>query len=292
LFLCVISLFSATVTGLVIAAEVSDSDVVDVTAVVPGIVTPPGGGSSGGSGSQAQQATVILTGNSFPGSKLTLLKDGLITTTLVANNDGTFQITINNLNFGNYQLSLIAEDSTGISSSPHVINVSAFSTTPYIYGNIVLPPTIAISNLSIQMGSSFKVYGFAAPGSTVNLEIPGIANLGSSIANASGYYEITTVANRAPNTYFLRTKANFNGFDSLYSKPVQITYFAGQGQPTPPSQYSTCVDYNKDGKVNLIDFSILLFWFNKPSPPNSIDCNGDAAINIKDFSILMYFWTG
>jgi hypothetical protein len=52
------------------------------------------------------------------------------------------------------------------------------------------------------------------------------------------------------------------------------------------------VDYNGDGRVDLVDFSILIFWFNKDSIPAHIDCNGDGVADIVDFSIVTYYWTG
>lgn len=48
-------------------------------------------------------------------------------------------------------------------------------------------------------------------------------------------------------------------------------------------------DYNKDGKVNIIDLSILLSNWKKTAP--SYDLNGDSSITIFDFSILLSNWT-
>ena len=45
-------------------------------------------------------------------------------------------------------------------------------------------------------------------------------------------------------------------------------------------------------KVNIVDFSITAFWYNRPSPPPAIDLNKDGKVNLVDFSILAYYWTG
>jgi hypothetical protein len=50
-------------------------------------------------------------------------------------------------------------------------------------------------------------------------------------------------------------------------------------------------DVNCDGKVNLVDLSILLYWYKNPIPPASVDLNKDGVVNIVDFSILVYRWT-
>lgn len=53
-----------------------------------------------------------------------------------------------------------------------------------------------------------------------------------------------------------------------------------------------CADPNQDNRVDLVDFSILIFWFEKPNVPPHIDCNGDSTANLTDFSIMAYYWTG
>jgi hypothetical protein len=50
-------------------------------------------------------------------------------------------------------------------------------------------------------------------------------------------------------------------------------------------------DLNNDNRVDLVDFSILLF--NWGVPEDSIaDLNKDGKVDLVDFSILLYWWTG
>lgn len=293
--LAIVSIFSyQDVISTLLAQTVVDSDEVDISAVVPG-VTPPGGG-GGSSGSGSNQNSVTISGYTFPNAKLTLLKDGQIATTLIANNSGSFTIVVNGLNPGTYQFAVYAEDRDGITSSPYVVNVVVASNQGYSYNGVVIPPTILASPTSVQAGQPVAVYGYAPPGSTVSVEVPGQHFFGSTVADASGFYRYEVRANLSSGSYFFRSRAQVGAVSSLYSKPIAIQYYVvGQQPPSPPpppSPYATCVDYNRDGRVNLIDFSILLYWFNKINPPREIDCNGDNRIDIKDFSILMYFWTG
>lgn len=286
LFLCAASML--VVTGVLAQSTVSDQDDLDISAVVP-TNAPPGGGSGG----SHQYATVSLNGFSFPGAKLTLLKDGVVTTILVANNDGTFHITINNLNIGNYQFSIYAEDPQGVTSSPYVINIPIFSIHVYPVNGIIIPPTLRLDPQVVQAGQGFNARGYVAPGAIVTLEIPGNQTLGTAVADSAGLYTIAARASLPPGTYQLRSKAQLNGAYSYYSRPVDLTIYApGQLPPRPPTPLGLCVDYNKDGRVNLTDFSILLFWFGQSPVPPNIDCNADKLINMKDFSILMYYWTG
>lgn len=50
-------------------------------------------------------------------------------------------------------------------------------------------------------------------------------------------------------------------------------------------------DFNCDGRVNLIDFSILLFNWGTPSNLKT-DLSNDGKITITDFSIMLFYWTG
>jgi len=64
--------------------------------------------------------------------------------------------------------------------------------------------------------------------------------------------------------------------------------------PTPEEPVCSGADFNKDGIVNSVDFSILLyFWKTQPPFRNAcVDINKDAQVNSVDFSILLYQWGG
>ena len=48
-------------------------------------------------------------------------------------------------------------------------------------------------------------------------------------------------------------------------------------------------DLNGDGKVNLVDLSILLFHLGKFNV--EYDCNSDNKVDFIDISIMFYYWT-
>lgn len=52
----------------------------------------------------------------------------------------------------------------------------------------------------------------------------------------------------------------------------------------------TC-DFNNDGFCNIVDLSILLYWYGKTGPQIArYDLNSDKKIDLKDISILFYHW--
>jgi len=78
--------------------------------------------------------------------------------------------------------------------------------------------------------------------------------------------------------------------------------------PTPrltPPPFLAIADLNADGRINLIDASILFYWWAKPVTPYALaaisktsfdfaspDINNDTKVDIIDLSILLYYWTG
>ncbi|MFA6417090.1 MAG: fibronectin type III domain-containing protein, partial [Patescibacteria group bacterium] len=57
---------------------------------------------------------------------------------------------------------------------------------------------------------------------------------------------------------------------------------------------TTCIgaDFNHDGKVNSVDFSIMLAFWKTTAPFKNVcvDINSDKQVNSVDFSILLYQW--
>ena len=51
-------------------------------------------------------------------------------------------------------------------------------------------------------------------------------------------------------------------------------------------------DVNSDTKINLVDFSILAYWYKRESPPTNVDLNADGKIDLVDLSIMAFYWTG
>jgi hypothetical protein len=91
-------------------------------------------------------------------------------------------------------------------------------------------------------------------------------------------------------TYKIRAKAKQLTGLLLETNFSDYTFYGvGQAADVPLNP-----DLNRDGKVNLTDFSILLFWWGgnggNSNPP--ADINRDGKVNLTDFSILLFNWTG
>lgn len=69
------------------------------------------------------------------------------------------------------------------------------------------------------------------------------------------------------------------------------TYIGGIGGIQVP-----CIppkgDINRDCRVNLIDLSVMAYWWERPLPPITVDLNRNGLIDMADFSVLVFYWTG
>lgn len=285
LFVASLGLFAATLTAM------SSSETLQITAVVE----ESNNQTSGGMATEVDRSTVSLSGYAPPLAKITLLIDGAVATNLIANSDGTFQITLNNVVFGYYQYGIIVEDANGIVSSATIINANVYSSEPLIYSNIVVTPTIDSSSITVETNQYFVVQGYTVPGATVYIGLPNQTPLATAIADSTGYYQVQIQASFGAGIYSLSAFVSFNGLTSDFSKPLQLLFYDPyniEQSLIPPEQLASCVDVNRDTRVGLVDFSILLYWYGVSNPDEDIDCNKDRIIDITDFSILMYFWTG
>lgn len=97
--------------------------------------------------------------------------------------------------------------------------------------------------------------------------------------------------------------SSFSSF-ALFGTPIPPTPPPTQPQPPsgggssgffflPPKKpvSLSAVDFNNDGRINIQDFSILLYHVNQKPAPASYDLNSDGKIDIIDISILLYHWT-
>ncbi len=73
-------------------------------------------------------------------------------------------------------------------------------------------------------------------------------------------------------------------------KMIAGTVFCPKSSPTPsPTATSVVADLNADGKVNLLDFNLLLRDFGKTGSSGFIkaDITNDGIVNLFDFNVLL-----
>ena len=281
-----------------------------------GASTASGGGSGGGGGSgsgpssgsdgdggglegtnkpyQSGDGEVIITGYAFPRSTVVSLVDGKVAKQTTSDGAGAFSITLDAIARGAYSFGVYGIDKNGVKSSTFATTFTVTGGRASTLSNINVMPSIKVTPNPVDPNSTVTVSGYTIPEAVVTIENQtdkssvGLKTF-TATSDGNGAWSVAISTDGfAKGTYKVRAKAkqdvgvstNFSGYT-----------FYGVGETVAVTRNS---DLNRDGKVNLTDFSILLFWWNtaggNSNPP--ADINGDGKVSLTDFSILIFNWTG
>ncbi|MFZ2253550.1 MAG: DUF4215 domain-containing protein [Minisyncoccia bacterium] len=252
-----------------------------------------GGGSSGGGGSDTAlgDTQISIQGKAYPNATVTILIDGVSVGTVRTNSKGEFTFNVG-AEPGTASLGFWANDSSGTRSL--TVNTT-FDVTQGAVTNlngILIPPTIRTQNATVNPGEIIILQGQTVPNANVEVSIDNGKKTLTTVADSSGNWTVPfDTSTVSVNTHTVKARFNL-GQSALKSESTygtSISLFVGvEGKATSNS------DLNRDGKVNLIDFSILIFWWGTPggnsNPPADINQNG--KVGLEDFSILLFNWTG
>lgn len=248
---------------------------------------PPGGGGGGGWIPPPEETKVIIKGKAYPGAKVTFLQDGSFIVTRNADNLANFETEITDITPGLWTFSLWAEDNQGRKSITFSFTVNIIAKMTTTISGIFLPPTIELSKVNLQKGETLDVYGQTAPESEVSTHVESPELIKETKANEEGeWLQGINTGILGEGMHTSRAKAvSPEGLASSFSR--LLTFYVGD---IIPGIICPNADFNGDGRVNLVDFSILLYWWGKPNP--CVDQNQDGIVNFPDFSIMLYYWTG
>lgn len=273
---------------LAISGEVSATPVSAGPTPTPTPTNPPSGGGGGG-GTQAPPTGVAVSGRAYPLSKVTLLKDGQVAMTTIAGPDANFNISLTNLSGGNYMFSVFGEDSKGSYSTSFTFPLYITLGTVTQIGGIFIAPTIDVDKSEVKRGENIAIFGQSAPQSevtiAVNSETESFVKTQSDKSGAYLYNFDTSPLELGQ--HLTKAKASFEGQISPFGKSVS---FAVGTKTVAGNKKCGIGDLNCDGRVNLVDFSIMLYWWKKPNIIADLNANG--VVDLPDFSIMLYWWTG
>lgn len=239
--------------------------------------------------SPVKETKVILQGIVYPEASITVLVDGRVVTIVKADAQANFKVELTTLTAGVYTFGLRAEDKEGRESITFSFTVTVSHKMTTTIGGIFIPPTIELEKTFLRKGEILNILGQTAPQSelSIHIESPEKTIIKKTVADDQGKW-----------SYSLDTLELEEGFYSVKTKSVSleelISDFSkilefGLGKEII-EKLCPEADLNKDGKVDLIDFSILLYWWGTNDACS--DQNQDGIVNLQDFSIMMYYWTG
>ena len=252
-----------------------------------------GGGSreSGGSSKELGDTQVSVVGQTFPRATVNIILDSDSVGSVKADGNGRFEFATN-ASPGTVSLGFWVTDSSAVRS---ITFNTTFDVTQGAITNVAgiyIPPTISVNDAAVNVGDIVIFKGQTIPNATVQVQIGNASQTQTTTSDAAGNWTLTySTAGLKAAEYAIKARSLVSGnsvtSESGFSTTLRLAVGVN-GQPGTPS------DLNTDGSINLIDFSILIFWWQTDggnSDP-SADINGNGRVSIEDFSILLFNWTG
>ena len=257
---------------------------------------PPSGGNGGGAAFTGiipvrAQTRVVLEGKAYPSASVNVLKDGTVVGVVLADFNANFIYETSDVTAGATTFGFWATDSLGLRSITYTTTFQVSQNAVTTVSNVFLPPTIDLKSRKIRTSDLIEAFGETAPVAKVSLYVDKEKNPRTTATSSSaGLWGVSASALGLQDEAFHSVKAIFEQFgtgdQSKSGFSQALNFYVGQRDVATPKNG----DLNGDGKVNLVDFSILLFHFG--TDREIADLNSDGRVNLTDFSILLFNWTG
>jgi hypothetical protein len=259
------------------------------------------GNSGGGTGVYTPvsppETKIVLTGKTYPQSSVVLLKDGQVASKTIAEINGNFNMQLSGLSDATYIFSLYGEDNKATSSSSFVFPVKMIQGETKIIDNIFIAPTITTNKNEVKIGDNITISGQSVPQSDITIIVDSEEEVLNEVKTGdNGNYSFnldTSLLEKGD--YYVKSRASLNEKNSSYSKSIK--FIVGDSNVVLPIQTSSKGDVSCDGRVSLVDFSVVAYWYKKPlnqsfSIIEKEKLNGDGKIDLVDFSIVAFYWKG
>ena len=236
-----------------------------------------------------EETKVVLEGKAYPEALITVLVDGKVFTLVTADSEANFRVELTNLTAGNYTFGFWAEDKEGRKSITFSFGATVSPQMTTVINNLLIPPTVEFEKTSINKGETLNISGQTVPQGEVIIyfELAEETIVRKTIANDKGEWNYSFDTSELEEGFY-SVKAKTLSSEDLTSSFSNVLKF-GVGKELVEGLCPR-TDFNKDEEVNLVDFSILLYWWGRYNA--CVDQNQDGIVDLYDFSILMYYWTG
>ncbi len=234
------------------------------------------------------ETNVTIRGTAYPSATVTILKDGEVVRVVEADSSGDFEMSLVDQTPGITTYGFWALDRANRRSITYAATFQVVQNAMTTLAGILIPPTLTVTPDRTAPGGTVAFEGSAAPDSELYAFVDSqedperAAVLGSGAWSiAYGTATLTPETTHTVRAQYIRKQSELkSGFSQL------VTFFVGNGTPSD----GVTADLNKDGAIDLTDFSILLFNWNTNTA--SSDINGDGVVSLPDFSIMLFNWTG
>jgi len=261
-------------------------------------VSDSGGGGGGGGAGGGAITGVIFSGRAYPLSRINLLRDGVIAVSTLAGPDAKFFISIAGISPGSYTFSVTGQDSNGIQSKALSFPLTLTTGVSTRIGGLFLAPTLAVDKKEVRQGDNIAIFGQTSPESTVTIVVSSShEHFRQTAADDNGVflYNFDT-APLERGSHETKAKAATEGEISEFGHTVAFRV-GDQNIENVDFGCPARGDLNDDCRVNLVDFSIAVFWYENTlselfRATETAKLNGDGVVDLVDFSIMAFYWTG
>lgn len=278
--------------------NVCKQEIAPTASGTPAVPPPPPSGGGGGFGvrdgnvSIKNPTKVVIDGKAYPAAYVHVLQDGKQIGVVPATQKGDFHFEVSDITPGPTIFAFWAEDSKKTRSITLTTTFQVIQNAVTNVSGILLPPTIDLDKKTATLGESIRIFGESFPNAEVFSSLDSSNPSASGTATLSdGKWSIVLDTGSLKNESFHSVKAQSEV--TLTDKSVKRSGFSqsiGFYLGTNDTGSVLSSDINHDGKTNIIDFSILLFYWGTGEA--TVDFNRDGKVNLTDFSILLFNWTG
>lgn len=242
-----------------------------------------------------------FSGKTSPGAMVTLLKDSEIVGVVQSGSGGSFRITASADVGGSYQFGVYATDIHGrrsrMISIPLAVSVGETTDVTGIF----LPPTLQLNKRSVLLGDALEFSGSSVPGAMLYLVFDDSSiSLDPVSADDKGDYVFSySTTALSQKTYTVRVQSSVDNLVSDFGAPAtfRVGTVTEMTEDFGDESGRLRGDVNSDGKVDLVDFSIVAYWYLRPLEGDILQIeakalNADGVIDLVDLSIMAFYWSG
>lgn len=259
-----------------------------------------GGGGSGQPegykpGSDVDQGTtkITISGKAFPSSDVHILVEGKLIGIVKADGNANFSFETKDITPGVTSFSFWAEDYQKVKSTIVTLTFRVISGAITNITGAYISPTISADKTSVSKNGAITFNGQTVPSSDIFLHVNSDDEIIKTASSSPAgdwrlIFDTSPLKQGEQHTAkaLFQTKLSDNNIvRSGFSKSISFTV----GEQTQTSKCANA-DLNSDKRVNLTDFSILLFYWGTNNA--CADQNNNGKVDLTDFSIMMYHWTG
>lgn len=248
-------------------------------------------------------ASITINGFAPPNAFVIVMMDGGVAGTTVADGNGNFQKKLSGIEQNRTcAIALYGFDSNSRQTQTVSFNVDTLPHTDHVVNNIVLPPTISISSNQISLSQAMTVSGSAYPSSDILLFFQGASSLTPVVRTDSegnwSYVFIPEDNGIGTGNYGVYAKEVVaGGYTSEQSQTQDFSVRAVFPDPSATTDeedegdaegFCALADLNCDGSIDMIDFSILMYFWELENPENPrADINGNGQVDLADYYIML-----